>query len=81
MKEKLTVTYNVANRNILLYGDVHSNPGPKMVDSMLTIGNSEFVFEYRLLRHGLRPLDVGGGGDFFIRSVSHQLYGDSSLIN
>ena len=77
MKEKLTVTYNVAGRNILLSGDVQLNPGPKMVDSM-SIGNPEFVFEYRLLRHGLRPLDVGGGGDCFFRSVWHQLYGDSS---
>ena len=31
-----------------------------------------------MLRHGLRPLDVGGGGDCFLKSVSHQLYGDSS---
>ena len=79
MKEKLTVTYNVAGRNILLSGDVQLNPGPKMVDSTcMCIGNPEFLFEYRLLRHGLRPLDVGGGGDCFFRSVSHQLYGDSS---
>ena len=28
--------------------------------------------------YGLRPLDVGGGGDCFFKSVSHQLYGDSS---
>ena len=31
-----------------------------------------------MLRHGVRPLDVGGGGDCFFKSVSHQLYGDSS---
>ena len=77
MKKKSAVTYNAAVRNILLSGDVQLNPGPVMVDSM-SVGNPEFVFEYRLLRHGLRPQDVGGGGDCFFRSVSHQLYGDSS---
>ena len=33
-----------------------------------------------LHRHGLRPLDVGGGGDcflvFFFKPVAHQLFGD-----
>ena len=28
--------------------------------------------------YGLRPLDVGGGGDSFFRSFSHQVYGNSS---
>jgi len=31
-----------------------------------------------MLRHGLRPLDVGRGGDYLFKSISHQLYGDSS---
>ena len=31
-----------------------------------------------MLRHGLIPLDVGGEGDCFFRSVSHQLYGNSN---
>ena len=39
---------------------------------------SDFVFNYRLLIHGLRPLDVGGEGDCFFKSLSHQLYGNSS---
>ena len=33
----------------------------------------------RLHRHGLRPLDVGGGGDCFFRAVAHQLYGDPNF--
>ena len=36
------------------------------------------LLNYRLLRHGLRPLDVCGGGECFFKSVSHQLYGDSN---
>ena len=39
---------------------------------------ADFLLNYRLYRHGLRPLDVGGGGDCFFKSVSHQLFGDSS---
>ena len=42
-----------------------------------TNGRSDFLFNYRLLRHGLKQLDVGGGGDCFFKSVSHQLYGDT----
>ena len=37
-----------------------------------------FLLHHRLLRHRLKPLDVGGGGDCFLKSVSHQLYGNPS---
>lgn len=45
---------------------------------MISFNDPDFVFKYRLLRYRLKPLDVGGGGDCFFKSVSHQLYGDSS---
>ena len=32
----------------------------------------------RLCEHGLQSIDVGGAGDCFLRSVSHQLYGNSN---
>ena len=32
----------------------------------------------RLDEHGLQSIDVGGAGDCFFRSVSHQLYGNYS---
>ena len=38
--------------------------------------NSDFTLRYRMLRHGLIPLDVGGGGDCFFKPASHQLYGN-----
>ena len=38
-------------------------------------GSVDF-FNYRLLRHGLRPVEVGRGGDCFIKSVSLQVYGE-----
>ena len=33
----------------------------------------------RLAAIGLRPFDVGGQGDCFFRSVSHQIYGDAAM--
>ncbi|CAH3044822.1 unnamed protein product, partial [Pocillopora meandrina] len=66
---------------ILLSGDVELNPGPVTDFSTLsqatTNDRSNFLLNYRLLRHGLNQLDVGGGGDCFFKSVSYQLYGDS----
>ena len=38
----------------------------------------DFTLRYRMLRHGLIPLDVVGEGGCFFRSVSHQLYGNSN---
>lgn len=76
------VGFDIVQRNILLSGDVELNPGPATNDGSLlpSISNtsSDFLLNYRLYRHGLRPLDVGGGGDCFFKSVSHQLYGDSN---
>ena len=70
--KRSTNAYNLAEKNILLSGDIELNPGPVMNNI------TDFLLNYRLLRYGLRPLDVGGGGDCFFKSVSHQLYGDSS---
>ena len=65
-------------KHILLSGDIESNPGPVSNNRTICDGGSNSLSNYRLLRYQLRPLDVGGGGDCFFRSVSHQLYGDSS---
>ena len=58
-------------KNILLSGDVELNsccPVIKLFDDISTAqGTSfeapDFIIQYRLLSHKLRPLDVGGGGD------------------
>ena len=76
--KRSTVTYNVSYKHILLSGDIESNPGPVSNNRTICDGGSNSLLNYRLLRYQLRPLDVGGGGDCFFRSVSHQLYGDSS---
>ena len=41
----------------------------------------DFAFRYRLLRHYLRPLNVGGAGDCFFKSVSPQLHSDQSHLD
>ena len=58
--------FNFSEKKLLLSGDIELNPGPAIMPDVLNI---------RLLRRELIPLDVGGSGDCFFKSVSHQLYG------
>ena len=67
----------------MLSGDIELNPGPDPNNRSSNVSETcygdpatDYLFQYRLLTYGLRSLDVGGGGDCFFRSVSHQLYGD-----
>ena len=84
IKKSTVAVYNESEKNILLSGDVESNPGPVTNVSTLsqatTNDRSDFLLNYRLLRHGLNQLDVEGGGDCIFKSVSHQLYGDSHQL-
>ena len=69
IKKSTVAVYNKSEKNILLSGDVESNPGPVTSVSTLsqatTNDRSDFLLNYRLLRHGLNQLDVGGGGDCY----------------
>ena len=52
---KSMITYNVAGKNILLYGDVEYKPGPVIFDDVSTVQGisfeaPDFTFQYRLLR-------------------------------
>ena len=68
---------------IMLSGDVELNPGPTSVNNndqeivYANMSRSNMILTQRLFQIGLRPFDVGGGGDCFFKSVAHQLYGDS----
>ena len=72
--------YCVAKRKVSLSGDVELNPGPLTGNTFQTISvnNQNSVLRYRMHKHGLQPLDVGGEGDCLFKSISHQLYGDSN---
>lgn len=70
-----TVSYNLAQRNISLSGDVEKNPGPvsKDVASSSDVGLGS-LFNCRLHRHGLRALDIGRQGDCLFRTIAFQLH-------
>ena len=59
------------------------NPGPaeNVINKSICFSpqDNSVLLTTRLHRHGLRPLDVGGGGDCFFRAVAHQLYGDPNF--
>ncbi len=71
----------------MLSGDVELNPGFASIlnnievstnaNTIVNRSNLNSVFHDRLAQLGLQTLDVGGGGDCFFKSVSHQLYGDA----
>ena len=65
---------------LLTSGDIELNPGPKQNfnnQTILSVG-STMLLNLRLRQLGLRPVDVGGEGYCFCRTVSHQLHGDPS---
>lgn len=65
---KVSVMYNTTKQTLLLSGDVELNPGPltdNTINDVCFYNNSDFTLRYRMLRHGLIPLDVGGEGDCF----------------
>lgn len=47
-------------RKVSLSGDVGLNPGPMVSNTFETISftDQNFVLRYRILRHGLQPVDV-----------------------
>ena len=79
-KYKLNVKqFFVVKRKLLLSGDIELNPGPQQCKNSAIgecpLGSSWALLTARLKELGLCPLDVGGGGDCFFRSISHQMFG------
>jgi len=63
-------------RKLYLSGDVELNPGPLTENNQnkqLVLSSMQLLTN-RLNQYNLQPLDVGGQGDCFFRSVSHQLH-------
>ena len=63
--------YSAPDITLLLSGDIEMNPGPAEnginISICLTPQDNSILFTTRLHRHGLRPLDVVGGGDCYFR--------------
>ena len=81
-KYKLNVEqFCVFKRKLLLSGDIELNPGLQQCRNSAirecSLGSSWALLTVRLCELGLCPLDVpvGGGGNRFFRSISHQMFG------
>ena len=74
----IKILCNISKENRLLSGDIELHPGPVTNNGTLSrsIANpqADFVLNYRLLRHGLRPLDQGGEGDCFFKSITSAIW-------
>ena len=71
--------YSVSDMKVLLSDDIETNTGPienVVSNSISFFPQNSMLLATRLYRHGLRPLDIGEGGDCFFWAVAHQLYGD-----
>lgn len=83
LKNLKSKQYSVADMELLLSGDIEMNPGPteNVINKSICFSSQDnsILLTTRLHRHGLRPLDVGGGGDCFFRAVAHQLYGETNF--
>ena len=73
---------------IRLGNDVETNPGPvfstqpaktRIRDDKFVDNSPLSVLRVRLREMGLRPLDVGSGGDYFFRAATHQLFGTAGF--
>ena len=76
-------SYCALKRLLLISGDIELNPGPVTKDNTLHLVSPipwMILMQSRLAQLGLQSIDVGGGGDCFFRSVSHQLYGIATII-
>ena len=76
---KVSVMYNTTKQTLLLSGDVELNPGPltdNTINDVCFYNNSDFTLRYRMLRHGLIPLDVGGcwWRKFFLISITSAIW-------
>ena len=73
--------------NFKLSKDVEKNPGPTQYNTdhheviirpFMQNHSNHNLMQSRLGELGLQSIDVGGAGDCFFRSVSHQLYGNTN---
>jgi len=61
--------YMLFNARSFTSDDIEFNPGPVVTQGNNPINVIELL-QSRLAQHGLRILDIGGGGDCFFRAVS-----------
>ena len=67
--------YNTDHHEVIIRPFMQTHSSTMQLTSPIS---SENLMQSRLGEHGLQSIDVGGAGDCFFRSVSQQLYGNSS---
>ena len=67
--------YNTDNHEVIIRPFMQNHSSTMQLTSPIS---SENLMQSRLGELGLQSIDVGGAGDCFFRSVSHQLYGNSN---
>ena len=67
--------YNTDHHEVIIRPFMQNHSSTMQLTSPIS---SENLMQSRLGEHGLQSTDVGGAGDCFFRSVSHQLYGNSN---
>ena len=74
-KNKGPTQYNTDHRQVIIRPFMQNHSSTMRLISPIS---SENLMQSRLGELGLQSIDVGGAGDCFFRSVSHQLYGNSN---
>ena len=67
--------YNTDHHEVIVRPFMQNHSSTMQLTSPIS---SENLMQSRLGELGLQSIDVGGAGDCFFRSVSHQLYGNSN---
>ena len=67
--------YNTDHHEVIIRPFMQNHSSTMQLTSPIS---SENLMQSRLGELGLQSMDVGGAGDCFFRSVSHQLYGNSN---
>ena len=67
--------YNTDHQEVIIRPFMQNHSSTMQLTSPIS---SENLMQSRLGELGLQSIDVGGAGDCFFRSVSHQLYGNSN---
>ena len=67
--------YNTDHHEVIIRPFMQNHSSTMQLTSPIS---SENLMHSRLGELGLQSMDVGGAGDCFFRSASHQLYGNSN---
>ena len=67
--------YNTDHHEVIIAPFMQNHSSTMQLTSPIS---SENLMQSRLGELGLQSIDVGGAGDCFFRSLSHQLYGNSN---